>query len=57
MFIIPKHFDVLHATTGSFPLLESRKNKLKQTKKHDSKDIQTDLIIYKTEELKETQEK
>ena len=31
MLIIPKHFDVLHATAGSFPLLESRKIKLKQT--------------------------
>ena len=50
MFILPKHFDVLHATAGSFPLLESRKEKkLKQTEKHDSKDSQTDLIIYKTE--------
>ena len=42
IFIIPKHFDVLHATAGSFPLLESRKNKLKQTEKNDSKDSQTD---------------
>ena len=25
MFIIPKHLNVLYATVGSFPLLESRK--------------------------------
>ena len=44
MFIIPKNFDVPHATVGSLPLLKSRKLKLKQTKKHDSKDSQTDYL-------------
>jgi len=44
MFIIPKKFGVPHATTGSFPLLKSRKLKLKPTEKHDSKDSQTDYL-------------
>ena len=43
-FIIPKNFDVPHATAGSLPLLKSRKLKLKQTEKQDSKDNQTDYL-------------
>ena len=56
MFIIPKHFDVLHATMGSFPLLESRKNKLKQTEKHDSKTAKW-IIYIQGRKLTENQEK
>ena len=44
MFIIPKNFDVPHATAASFPLLKSRKLKLKQTEKHDSKGSQIDYL-------------
>ena len=34
MSIIPKPFDVPHATVGSFPLFKINKNKLKQTEKN-----------------------
>ena len=44
MFIIPKNFDVPHATAGSSPLFKTRKLKLKQTGKHDSKDSQMNYL-------------
>ena len=44
MSIFPKHSDILHATAGLFTLLKSIKLKLKQTKKHDSKDSQTSYL-------------
>ena len=44
IFIIPKNFDVPHATAGSFPLLKSRKTQTKQTETYNSKENQK--IIY-----------
>ena len=44
MFIIPKHFDVLHATAGSFPLLESRKIKLSELKKNMTQNTAKQII-------------
>ena len=52
MFITPKHLEVPPTTTGSSPLLK-RKIKLKQTEKHDSKELSDRLFIHKTEEIKQ----
>ena len=44
MLIIPKNFDVPHATTGSFPLLKSIKLKLNKTKNMTQKTTKTDYL-------------